>query len=41
MCTQWWRGDDGDLHFCALDRGHSTECMDFYARSFSETVEMI
>jgi hypothetical protein len=41
MCTQWWRDDDGNLCFCCLVRGHSTECADVDGRHFSKTVEMI
>jgi len=38
-CAQWWNGDDGLLHACALGRGHSGECCCTCARTWSETVE--
>ena len=39
LCSQWWRGDDGELHLCALPKGHTPECICDCARSYSETVE--
>jgi hypothetical protein len=42
MCTQWWRGDDGELHLCGEERGHSGECRCITCGTvFSETLRMI
>jgi hypothetical protein len=41
MCTQMWRDDDGELQFCALERGHQPECATAEGWRYSETVEMI
>jgi hypothetical protein len=41
MCTQWWVDDDKIAQFCALDRGHATECTTAVGWLFSETVEMV
>ena len=41
MCTQMWRDDDGELQFCALERGHSSECTTAEGWLYSETVERV
>jgi hypothetical protein len=38
MCTQMWRDDDGQLQFCALERGHQPECTTAEGWRYSETV---
>ena len=41
MCTQMWRDDEGELQFCAQERGHSGECATDAGWLYSETVEMV
>ena len=41
MCTGMWRDDDGELRFCALERGHQPECTTGEGWLYSETVEMV
>lgn len=42
MCTQMWRGDDGQLYFCGEERGHGPECRDGRTGlRYCETVEMV
>jgi hypothetical protein len=41
MCTQMWRDDDGELHFCDEERGHGGECICSCGLRYCETVAMV